>query len=55
MTRDDHGSRSRPARARQVRERRQGPRITKQAPRSWTNKTMHRPATKIGEIKHGKP
>lgn len=24
------------------------------APRSWTNKTMHHPATRIGEIKHGK-
>jgi hypothetical protein len=23
-------------------------------PRSWTNKTMHHPATRIGEIKHGK-
>jgi len=23
-------------------------------PRAWTNKTMHHPATRIGEIKHGK-
>ena len=25
-----------------------------QAPRSWTNKTMHHPATRIGEIRPGK-
>jgi hypothetical protein len=25
-----------------------------QAPRSWTSKTMHHPANRIGEIKHGK-
>jgi hypothetical protein len=25
-----------------------------QAPRSWTNKSMHHPASRIGEIKHGK-
>jgi hypothetical protein len=23
-------------------------------PRGWTNKTMHHPATRIGELKHGK-
>ena len=23
-------------------------------PHAWTNKTMHHPATRIGEIKHGK-
>jgi hypothetical protein len=34
-------------------ERWQDPHGT-QAPRSWTNKTMHHPATRIGEIKHGK-
>jgi hypothetical protein len=27
---------------------------TNSPPRSWTNKTMHHPATRIGEIKHGK-
>jgi hypothetical protein len=23
-------------------------------PRAWTNRTMHHPATRIGELKHGK-
>jgi hypothetical protein len=27
---------------------------TKSPPPSWNNKTMHHPATRIGEIKHGK-
>jgi hypothetical protein len=27
---------------------------TKSPPPSWNNKTMHLPATRIGEIKHGK-
>jgi hypothetical protein len=27
---------------------------TSSPPRAWTNKTMHHPATRIGEIKHGK-
>ncbi len=27
---------------------------TKAPPTSWNNKTMHHPATRIGEIKHGK-
>ena len=31
-----------------------GPQQTKSAPRSWTNKSMHHPATRIGEIRHGK-
>ena len=31
-----------------------GPQQTKSPPRSWTNKSMHHPATRIGEIKHGK-
>jgi hypothetical protein len=35
-------------------ERWQDLRTTAQAPRSWTNKTMHHPATRIGEIRHGK-
>lgn len=35
-------------------ERWQDRRGAAQAPRSWTNKTMHHPATRIGEIKHGK-
>lgn len=35
-------------------ERWQDLRITAQAPRAWTNRTMHHPATRIGEIRHGK-
>ena len=31
-----------------VATRRKGP------PTTWNNKTMHHPATRIGEIKHGK-
>jgi hypothetical protein len=27
---------------------------TSSPPRAWTNKSMHHPATRIGEIKHGK-
>ena len=27
---------------------------TKSLPTSWNSKTMHHPATRIGEIKHGK-
>lgn len=27
---------------------------TKSPPTSWNSKTMHHPATRIGEIKHGK-
>jgi hypothetical protein len=27
---------------------------TSSPPRAWTSKTMHHPATRIGEIKHGK-
>ena len=30
------------------------PRQTKSPARPWTNKSMHHPATRIGEIKHGK-
>jgi len=41
--------------ARHAHERWRDPRIaTTRMPRSWTSKTMHHPATRIGEIKHGK-
>jgi hypothetical protein len=30
------------------------PNRTTSPPRAWTNKTMHHPATRIGEIRHGK-
>jgi hypothetical protein len=26
----------------------------RESPTTWNNKTMHHPATRIGEIKHGK-
>jgi hypothetical protein len=32
----------------------QTPATTKSPPPGWNNKTMHHPATRIGEIKHGK-
>jgi hypothetical protein len=35
-------------------QRWQDQRSANQAVRSWTNKSMHHPATRIGEIKHGK-
>ena len=58
MSPDDHGqedSHSAPEKkAKHQHERWQGPPKTTQAPKSWTNKTMHHPATRIGEIKHGK-
>jgi hypothetical protein len=30
------------------------PAASKTPPPAWNNKTMHHPATRIGEIKHGK-
>ena len=30
------------------------PATSKTPPPAWNNKTMHHPATRIGEIKHGK-
>ncbi len=58
MTPDDHSHKSsekdsapKPSHPHQ---RWQDPKGASQPPRSWTNKTMHHPATRIGEIKHGK-
>jgi hypothetical protein len=48
---DHKGSAKKPKHAH---ERWQDPRSASQPPRSWTNKTMHHPATRIGEIRHGK-
>jgi hypothetical protein len=31
-----------------------GSRQATSPPRAWTNKSMHHPATRIGEVKHGK-
>ncbi len=54
MSADD---RSRPAQPKKHRHRNESwpesPRA-KAPPRGWTSKTMHHPATRIGEIKHGK-
>jgi hypothetical protein len=52
MRLDDHSPKGSSKKSRHPHERRPDPRGT--APRSWTNKTMHHPATRIGEIKHGK-
>ena len=54
MRPDDHRQKSSPKKTRRSRERRHDPPATASAPRSWSNKTMHHPATRIGEIKHGK-
>jgi hypothetical protein len=53
MRPDDHSPRGSSKKVRHPHERRQDPHGTS-APRTWTNKTMHHPATRIGEIKHGK-
>ena len=53
MRPDDHSPEGSSKKARHPHERRQDPHGTS-APRTWTNKTMHHPATRIGEIKHGK-
>ena len=54
MTSDDHSPKGFSKKARHPYERCQDPRGTASAARSWTSKTMHHPATRIGEIKHGK-
>jgi hypothetical protein len=54
MRPDDQASKGAGKKARHPRERRQDPHGATQAKRSWTNKTLHHPATRIGEIKHGK-
>ena len=54
MKSDDHSQKGTPKKTRHPHERWGDQRGTASAPRSWTNKTMHHPATRIGEIKHGK-
>ena len=58
MSPDDHGQeqshKAPEKKEKHQHERWQDQRGTAQAPRSWTNKTMHHPATRIGEIRHGK-
>jgi len=54
MRPDDSSGKSSAKKEKHPHERWQDPRTTTKPPRSWTNKTMHHPATRIGEIKHGK-
>jgi hypothetical protein len=54
MRPDDPSNKGQAKKGQHAHERRQGPRTATQVPRSWTNKSMHHPATRIGEIKHGK-
>lgn len=53
MRPDDQSRSGSSKKGRHPHERRQDPHGTRSL-RSWTNKTMHHPATRIGEIKHGK-
>jgi hypothetical protein len=54
MRADDRDRKGPAKKAEHRHERRQDPRRSAQPPRTWTGKTMHHPATRIGEIKHGK-
>ena len=54
MRPDDQSQQGSSKKPQHAHERWQDPPKTTQAPKSWTNKTMHHPATRIGEIKHGK-
>ena len=54
MRPDDSSKKSPGKKAGHRHERWQGPKGVTQPPKSWTSKTMHHPATRIGEIKHGK-
>jgi hypothetical protein len=54
MRPDDRSPKGSARKTRHPRERRQDPRAATQAPRAWTGKTMHHPATRVGEIKHGR-
>jgi len=54
MRPDDRSQKGSAKKAEHRHERWEGPRGVTQPPKSWTNKTMHHPATRIGEIKHGK-
>jgi hypothetical protein len=58
MRRDDGGRDQAPTpkrhEHRQERRSHPVPSRTQSPPPSWNDKTMHHPATRIGEIKHGK-
>ena len=53
MRPDDTARTGSARRARHPHERRQDLRRATQAPRLWTTKALHHPATRIGEIEHG--
>lgn len=53
MRPDDQGHSGPSKKGRHPHEHRRDPHAAP-AVRSWTSKTMHHPATRIGEIKHGK-
>jgi hypothetical protein len=54
MRADDRSQKGSAKKAGRPHERWQDPTRVTQPPKSWTNKSMHHPATRIGEIKHGK-
>jgi hypothetical protein len=54
MRPDDQSHKGQAKKGQHTHGRWQDPRAANAAPRSWTNKSMHHPATRIGEIKHGK-
>ena len=54
---DDEGAKRSRSERRHEHDRGAGtwqPAVSKSPPPAWNNKTMHHPATRIGEIKHGK-
>ncbi len=54
MRPEDRAQKGSPKKSRRSRDAWPDPRRIKAPPLTWTNKTMHHPATRIGEIKHGK-
>jgi len=54
MRADDQSRKTSAKKGRHAHEHWQDPKGAGQPPKSWTNKSMHHPATRIGEIKHGK-
>ncbi len=54
MRPDDRSQKGPAKKSKHQHEHRPDPRGTTRAPQAWTNKTMHHPATRIGEIRHGK-
>jgi hypothetical protein len=54
MRPDEHQHKGPAKKARHGHETWPQTRRTTSPPRAWTSKTMHHPATRIGEIKHAK-